>query len=124
LPLQLFSTSIKFVSKISKDTKLIIEKLIPDCVPASRATEVAVLGFFRAGSTLSAKVIVNSDEDLDSAITIKCQHAGMGIFFLSPILEVKETKTFPVYITDDTGIVSPEPRMLTCEVESSPPELS
>jgi len=120
LPLQLYSTCIKFVSKISKDTKLIIEKLIPDSVPARRTTEVAVLGFFRAGSALSAKVILNSDEDLDSAITIKCQHAGMGIFFQSPVLEIKETKTFPVYITDDTGTVSPEPRMLTFEIPSTP----
>lgn len=108
----MMSPSFQIVAKIPKDSKLLLERLIPTTVPSNLSIEVSLLGFYPISTTAAFEVIIYTDDNLDNCLNIRCERAGRGLYFKSPVLTLAEAKKFPVYLSFN-GMTSPKPRYLT-----------
>eukprot|EP01125_Pyxidicula_operculata_P018464 TRINITY_DN654_c1_g1_i8.p1 TRINITY_DN654_c1_g1~~TRINITY_DN654_c1_g1_i8.p1 ORF type:complete len:603 (+),score=149.66 TRINITY_DN654_c1_g1_i8:234-2042(+) len=111
-PILLISSEFPIVAKVPKDSKLILEKLVPNKVPSDVSTEVAILGYFPTSPNAVLEVRLCQDgEDVESSQSIRCERAGRGLYFVTPCLNLTETQRFWVYIYCN-GVCGPKPKDL------------
>eukprot|EP01125_Pyxidicula_operculata_P018460 TRINITY_DN654_c1_g1_i4.p1 TRINITY_DN654_c1_g1~~TRINITY_DN654_c1_g1_i4.p1 ORF type:complete len:201 (+),score=12.78 TRINITY_DN654_c1_g1_i4:117-719(+) len=71
-PILLISSEFPIVAKVPKDSKLILEKLVPNKVPSDVSTEVAILGYFPTSPNAVLEVRLCQDgEDVESSQSIR-----------------------------------------------------